>query len=203
MLGVILRNGVELDLCYCRLEQCEIFKPDCSYKILFDKSGTLEGRLRDPVLYDNDPTEEIHQLVRSSHYHFLHAIHGMARDNLWSALYHTGELRTIYIRLMARLADRDFKEWKLLEQHGGRKLCNLKKTFCSFDQESVRRAIETLIELFRCELALLARKYETTFEPEQVAHWQGYIEDVLGYGAQRSTTPDKPNDHGLEPAGIN
>jgi len=179
MLGVILKNGVELDLCYSRLDQCEIFKSDCSYKILFDKSGQLEQRLSTPVLPDDDPIEEIQHIIRSSHYHFLHAIHGMARENLWSALYHTERLRTGYIQLLSRRAGRDLQEWKALELHDGTELSALKETFCSFNRESVRRGIDTLVELFRSELALLSQKYHVRFAPEQMTHWKGYMQDAL------------------------
>ncbi len=179
LLVVILRNGIEVDLGYCRLDQCEIFKPDCAYKILFDKSGELGARLRHPVLYDDDPTEEIGQIVRSSHYHFLHAIHGVARGNLWSALYHIERLRTLYIQLVARRLDRDLLEWKALEQYDGVEHRELKETFCGFDQESVRGAIVTLVRLFRSELVFLTQKYEAEIDPEQIVHWKDYMESVL------------------------
>jgi predicted nucleotidyltransferase len=179
MLLVIFRNGIELDLCYCRLDQCEIFKSDCSYKVLFDKSGELEARLRDPVLHDGDPVEEVHKIVGPSHYHFLHAIHGVARADLWSALYHVERLRALYIRLVASRLDRELPEWKALGQCDGVEHRELKRTFCAFDRESVRAAIGLLAKLFESELALLTQKYETAFEPEQMAHWKDYIERVF------------------------
>lgn len=192
MLLAILRNGVELDLCYCRLDQCEIFKSDCSYKVLFDKSGGLEARLRDPVLHDEDPIEEVRKIIGPSHYHFLHAIHGVARGNLWSALYHVERLRALYIRLVARRLDRELPEWKALEQCNGVEHHELKKTFCAFDQESVRGAIGLLVKLFESELALLTQKYETAFDSEQMAHWKDYMGSVLVHFRHHRPDPRVP-----------
>jgi hypothetical protein len=115
----------------------------------------------------------------SVHNHFLHAIHGMAREDLWSALYHVERLRALYVRLVARRLNREFPEWKALEQCDGVDCRELKRTFCVFDRESVCGAIGLLVKLFKSELALLTQKYETAFDPEQMVHWDDYMERVL------------------------
>ncbi len=180
MLGVILKNGIEIDLCYCRLDQCGIFKPNCRYRILFDRSGQLEERLRKPVIYEDDPIEDIRDKINSSNYHFLHAIHSLARNDLWVAIYHVQQLRTILIDLLARRMNADFSESKRLGQYLDAKDSEqLQQTLCRYDTESIRQAIETLIELFKAQLESLSLKYEIDLDIERLSHWNHYLQVTL------------------------
>lgn len=183
MLGVILKNGIEIDLCYCRIDQCEIFKPGHQYRILFDRSDQLEERLREPVVHDDDPVNMIRRHIGFAHYDFLHAIHGLARGELWASIHHVECLRARLIDLLARSLDVEFNESKGMERHlEAEDQKRLAQTLCSYDAARVQQAIELLVDLFGEQLELLSLKHGTDFGAAHLSHWNDYLRLALATG---------------------
>jgi len=77
--GVILENCLEVDICYCKPEQVEIFGP---FRILYDRDGDLDQLLSKRVIhYDVDVRKELKENLDLAAYNALHSIN-MLRDSI-------------------------------------------------------------------------------------------------------------------------
>jgi len=169
MLGVIYRNYVEIDICYTKLGQAEVFND--RFKVVLDKSGQIERSLLKRE-YPSDPRTELKNQTEFALYNLLHAINMLHRGEYWSSIKQIETLRKRIISLVELLLNKEIgEEYRRLESVFPAKAeRNLRKSLCLYRQNDIRKSIVILTQLF-CEIGEeLATKLGVEFPSEKFFH---------------------------------
>lgn len=175
MLGVIYRNYVEIDICYTKLGQAEVFND--RYKIVLDKSGRVRKALIEKE-YPRDPRTELKSQTEFALYNLLHAINMLHRGEHWSSIKQIETLRKRTVSLVELLLNKEIgEEYRKLESVFPPKAeRKLRRSLCLYRKNDIRKSIVILTELF-CEIGEeLAIKLGVKFPSEKFSHLLLYLE---------------------------
>jgi len=176
--GVILDNCVEVDLCYCKPEQLEIFGP---YKIIVDKKGDLPGLLsRHTITYETDVKKRLREHFDFATYNLLHAINMLGRGEYWSSIRQVEMLRKRIISLIGLRTKTDVEEeYRRLESLVSVKVNKrLQKTLCDHNFRSIAESIGTAAALFMQEAQTLCKNEKLPFPSERFRHLLRYLDKI-------------------------
>jgi predicted nucleotidyltransferase len=161
--GVILENCLEVDLCYCKLEQVEIFGP---FRILYDRDGDLDQLLSKRLSHcEVDVRKELNENLDLAAYNALHAINMLRRGELWSSIRQVETLRKRIVTLIGLRTHTDVaEEYRRLESIAGEtEKLYLQKTLCGYDSKLLKHSIEAAIILFMNKARALCQEQNMTF----------------------------------------
>jgi len=175
MLGVIYRNYVEIDICYTKLGQAEVFSD--RYKIVLDKSGQVQKALIVKE-YPRDVKSELKSQTEFALYNLLHAVNMLNRGECWSSIRQIEILRKRTVTLMELLSNKEIgEEYRKLETVFPLKAeRKLRKSLCRYRKDDIQKSIIILTELF-CEIGeKLALKLGVNFPSEKFSHLLQHLE---------------------------
>jgi hypothetical protein len=184
--GIILDNCVEVDLCYCKPENLEIFGP---YKIEVDRKGNLHELLsKHTVSYETDVKKHLKEHMDFAAYNLLHAINMLGRGEYWSSIRQIEMLRKRVIGLMGLRTKTDVEEeYRKLESLVNEELNQrLQKTLCDYSAESIVRAVHATAVLFKEEAENLCKKEGVPFPSDTFERLLEYLAEI------RLKKPRKP-----------
>jgi len=169
MLGVIYKNYVEIDICYTKPGQAEVFNE--RYRVILDKSGLLQKAL---VIkkYPTDPKTELKSQTEFALYNLLHAINMLHRGEYWSSIRQIETLRKRTVTLAELLLNKEIgEEYRRLEALLPPKTeKKLRRSLCLYKKNDVKKSIEVLTQLF-CEIGdALATRLGVEFPSEKFSH---------------------------------
>lgn len=176
--GVVMDNFVEVDLCYCRPEQVEIFGP---YKILVDKKGNLQELLaKHTVGYDVDVKKRLLEHVDFGAYNLLHAINMLGRGEYWSSIRQVEMLRKRTVSLVGLRTHSDVEEeYRKLELLLSEEMNRaLQETLCSYDFGSIAKAIRAVTVLFMQEAKEPCKSQNLSFPSGKFERLLEYLEKI-------------------------
>jgi len=185
--GVILDSCVEVDLCYCKPEQVEIFGP---YKIIVDKEGSLQELLSKHTLtYETDVKKRLTEHLDFAAYNLMHAINMLGRGEYWSSIRQVEMLRKRIVSLIGLRTKTDVEEeYRRLEQLVKEETNkSLQETLCHYDFESIAGAIHATAALFVREAQKLCRDENLSFPPERFERLLKYLSEVRSKERRKST----------------
>ncbi len=147
MLGAIYRNYVEVDVCYTRLREAEVFND--RFKIVFDKTGRLQKTLVKKE-YPVDVKAELKSQTDFALYNVLHAIDMLKRGEYWSSIKHIEILRRRIVSLMDLSLKEDLaEEFRRLESLLPPKVeKELRRTLCTYKTSDIKKSIVVGTHLF-------------------------------------------------------
>jgi len=185
LFGVILEeNCVEVDLCYCKPEQLEIFGP---YKVIVDKKGDLQELLsKHTVRFETDVKKRLGEHLDFAAYNLLHAVNMLGRGEYWSSIRQIEMLRKRIISLIGLRTHTDVEEeYRRLESLITEEVnTTLQNTLCSYNCESITKAIQAAASLFVQEASALCKSQGLPFPSERYERLLAYLDEV--YDAQKS-----------------
>jgi len=176
MLGVIYQNYVEIDICYTKLGQAEVFSD--RYKIVLDKSGQIQKALIVKE-YPRDAETELKSQTEFALYNLLHAVNMLNRGEYWSSIRQVEILRRRAVSLMELLSNKEIgEEYRKLDTVFPLKAeRKLRKSLCHYRKDDVQKSIVIVTELF-CEIGSeLALKLGVEFPSEKFSHLLQHLED--------------------------
>jgi len=176
--GVILDNYVEVDLCYCKPEQLEIFGP---YRIVVDKNGDLnELLLKHTIPYTMDAKKHLREHLDFAAYNLLHAINMLGRGEYWSSVRQVEMLRKRIISLIGLQTKTDVEEEYRKLEHLVTQGVNesLQKTLCDYDFEGIAEAINAVAVLFMQEATTLCKNEGLPFPSKRFEHLLKYLDET-------------------------
>ncbi len=178
MLGVIYRNCVEIDLCYTRLGQAEVFSD--RYKIVLDKSGRIQKALIRKE-YPKDSKAELKKQTEFALYNLLHAVNMFHRGEYWSSINQIETLRKRTVSLIELLLNKEIgEEYRKLESVLPSRIeRRLRDTLCLYRKSDIKKSIQILTQLF-CEIGEeLAIKLGVKFPSGKFSHLLLHLEKPL------------------------
>ncbi len=178
MLGVIYRNCVEMDLCYTRLRQAEVFSD--RYKVILDKYGRIQEALIRRE-YPKNPAAELKKQTEFALYNLLHAVNMFHRGEYWSSISQIETLRKRTVSLIELLLNKEIgEEYRNLESLFPQKIeKRLRRTLCLYRKDDIKKSIQLLTQLF-CEIGEeLAIKLGVEFPSEKFSHLLLHLEKPL------------------------
>jgi predicted nucleotidyltransferase len=169
MLGAIYRNYVEIDLCYTKLGEAEVFSD--RYKIVLDRSGKLQKTLLKKE-YPIDVEVELKNQADFAIYNVLHAIAMLNRGECWASIKQIEMLRRRIVSLMDLSLKRDVaEEYRRLESSFPPEVeKELRKTLCLYKNSDIKASIVVATQLFCRVGQKLADKRTVKFPSEKFAH---------------------------------
>jgi len=175
MLGTIYRNYVEIDICYTKLGQAEVFSD--RYKVVLDKSG----RVRNALIvreYPRDPKTELESQTEFALYNVLHAINMLHRGEYWFSIRQIEILRKRIVALIELLLNKEIgEEYRKLESVFPPKAeSRLRKGLCLYRKNNIKESIVILTQLFSEIGKQLATKLEVNFPSEKFSHVLQHLE---------------------------
>jgi len=176
--GVILDNCIEVDLCYCKPEQVEIFAP---YRIVIDKKGNLDELLtKHTISYETDVKKQLTEHMDFAAYNVLHAINMLGRGEYWSAIRQIETLRKRTAGLIGLQTKTDVEEeYRKLESLVSEEVNKgLQKTLCEYNFESIAEAISAATSLFMKEAEMLCQKAVMVFPSERFERLLHYLTEI-------------------------
>jgi len=176
MLGVIYRNYVEIDICYTKLGQAEVFND--RYKVVLDESGQVRKALfvKD---YPRDSQIELKSQTEFALYNLLHAINMLHRGEYWSSIKQIETLRKRVVSLAELLLNKEIgEEYRKLESVFPPKTeRELRRSLCLYGKSDIKKSIVTLTRLF-CEIGEeLAVKLGVKFPSKKFTHMLKHLEE--------------------------
>ena len=178
LLGVILDICVEVDLCYCKPENLEIFGP---YKIEIDRKGNLQELLsKHTVSYETDVKKHLREHMDFAAYNLLHAINMVGRGEYWSSIRQIEILRKRVIGLIGLRTKTDVEEeYRKLESLVNNELNqSLQNTLCDYSAESIARAVHATAILFKEEAENLCQKEGVPFPSDTFKRLLEYLAEI-------------------------
>ncbi len=169
MLGVIYRNYVEIDICYTKLGQAEVFNE--RYKIVLDRSGKVRKALIVKTC-PRDPKAELKTQAEFALYNLLHAIDMFHRGEYWSSIRQIETVRKRIVTLVELLLNKEIGEdYRKLELVFPAEIeRKLKGSLCLYKKNAIEKSIIASTQLF-CEVGeKLALKLGTEFPSEKFSH---------------------------------
>jgi len=176
--GVILENCVEVDLCYCKPEQVEIFG---TYKILFDRRGDLSDLLsKHTVGFETDVKKRLTEHLDFAAYNILHAANMLGRGEYWSSIRQLEILRKRIVSLIGLRTRTDVdEEYRRLEHLVSEEENEaLQKTLCDYDFKSLKESIQAATNLFVHEAKELCREQGLSFPAERYERLLEYLNEI-------------------------
>lgn len=176
--GAILDNCIEVDLCYCKPEQLDIFGP---YKIITDNKGGLQELLaKHTVRYETDVKKRLVEQVDFAAYNLLHAVNMLGRGEYWSSIRQIETLRKRIISLIGLRTNTDVdEEYRRLEILVNRETNeSLQKTLCTYDFESIANAIQAATTLFMQQGQGLCKAQDMPFPSERFLRLSEYFDKI-------------------------
>lgn len=175
MLGVIYRNYVEIDICYTKLGQAEVFSD--RYKVVLDRSGRVQKTLITRE-YPKDPKTELKRQIEFALYNLLHAVNMLHRGEYWSSIKQIETLRKRTVSLVEVLLKKEVgEEYRKLESVFPPKAeRKLRRTLCLYRKSDIRKSVKISTQLF-CEIGgELAFKLGVIFPSEKFSHLLQHLE---------------------------
>jgi len=169
MLGAIYRNYVEIDVCYTKLGEAEVFSD--RYKIVLDKSGSLRKALVKKE-YPVDVIAELKSQTDFALYNVLHAIDMLKRGECWASIKQIETLRRRVVSLTDLSLKKDVAEEyrRLVSLFPPKIEKKLRKTLCVHKKSDIKKSIVVGTRLF-CQVGQeLADKLAVKFPSEKFAH---------------------------------
>jgi len=176
--GVILDNCIEVDLCYCKPEQLEIFGP---YKIVVDKRGNLQELLsKHTISYETDVKKHLTEHLDFAAYDLLHAVNMLGRGEYWSSIRQIELLRKRIISIVGLRTKTDVEEeYRKLESLVNNEVNrSLQKTLCKYNFESIAEAIHTAAVIFMQEAQGLCQSEGMSFPSKRFERLLRYLSEV-------------------------
>ena len=176
--GVILDNFVEVDLCYCKPEQVEIFG---QYKIIVDKNGGLQELLtKHTVSFEVDAKKRLSEHMGFAAYNVLHAINMLGRGEYWSSIRQVEMLRKRIVSLIGLRTRTDVdEEYRRLEALISKEVDkSLRGTLCGYDFESIAKAIGAATRLFMREAEELCTMLSLPYSSERFERLLAYLDEI-------------------------
>lgn len=161
--GVILESCLEVDICYCKPEQLEIFGP---FRILYDRDGDLTQLLsKRMVQYNVDVGKELKEHLDLAAYNVLHSINMLGRGELWSSLRQVEILRRRVVSLIGLRTRTDVsEEYRRLESIVSEsENLDLQKTLCNYNVKDLSEVIRAVTVLFMNEAGMVCREQNFPF----------------------------------------
>lgn len=183
--GVILENCVEVDLCYCKPEQVEVFGP---YRILFDRKGGLEQLLlQHTVKFETDVKKRVGEQLDFVAYNLLHAINMLGRGEYWSSLRQLEMLRKRIVTLIGLRTRTDVdEEYRRLESLVSEEENSaLQETLCGYSFGSLKEAIRIGATLFEQEAQKLCTEQGLAFPAERYERLLEYLDEICAEREKR------------------
>lgn len=169
MLGVIYRNYVEIDICYTKLGQAEVFSD--RYKVVLDKYGRVQKALIRKE-YPTHPKAELKRQTEFALYNILHAINMLHRGEYWSSIKQIETLRKRTVSLVELLLNKEIgEEYRKLESVFPPKAeRKLRRSLCLYRKNDISKSIRISTQLF-CEIGEdLAIKLGAKFPSEKFSY---------------------------------
>jgi len=185
--GVILENCVEVDLCYCKPEQVEVFGP---YRIVFDRKGDMkEFLLNHSVKFETDVKKRVVEQLDFAAYNLLHAINMLGRGEYWSSIRQLEMLRKRIVSLIGLRTRTDVdEEYRRLESLvSEEENYALQKTLCSYDSGSLKEAIQAATNLFEQKAQELCEEQGLPFPAERYERLLEYLNEVCAEKTKKMT----------------
>lgn len=176
--GVILESCLEVDLCYTREDQVELFGP---FRVLTDRDGDLEKWLTErDVGWQVDVAEELRSQTEFAAYDLLHAINMLGRGERWSAIRHLELLRRRVISLVGLRTKTDVgEEFRRLEHLIDPEMGDeLLRTLPTYSEEGIAQAIRAATMLFTREAERVSRDHGLAFPEEGFTRLLGHLGEV-------------------------
>ncbi len=184
--GVILENFIEVDLCYCKPEQIEIFGP---HKILVDKKGNLDELLSKHIVeFKTDIKKKLTEHLDFAAYNLLHAINMLGRGEYWSSIRQIETLRKRIISLVGLRTNTDVEEeYRRLELLIEKETNEaLQETLCSYEFESIAKAIQNAAFLFMHEARKTCNRQHFSFPSKRFERLIEYLDEIVAGKAEKS-----------------
>jgi len=184
--GVILDNCVEVDLCYCKPEQIEMFGP---YNVIVDKIGNLEELLSKHTLtYETDVKKRLTEHMDFAAYNLLHAINMLGRGEYWSSIRQVEILRKRVVSLIGLRTKTDVEEeYRRLEQLASEETNrSLQETLCHYNFESIAKAISATTALFIQQAQKLCKDENLPFPLGRFERLLKYFSEVCSEQRRKS-----------------
>lgn len=174
MLGAIYRNYVEIDFCYTKLGETEVFSD--RYKILLDRSGRIQKALvkKDfPV----DVEAELKSQTDFALYNVLHAIDMLKRGEYWASIKQVETLRRRIVTVMDLSLGKDVaEEYRRLESLFPPQVeKRLRRTLCIYKESEIKKSIAVGTRLFYRMGQEFADKLSVQFPSEKFAYLLKYL----------------------------
>jgi predicted nucleotidyltransferase len=176
--GIILDDCVEVDMCYCKPENLEIFGP---YKIVVDRKGNLQELLsKHTVSYETNMKKHLKEHIDFAAYNLLHAVNMLGRGEYWSSIRQIETLRKRIIGLIGLRTKTDVEEeYRKLESVVDNKLNeSLQKTLCDYSVESIVQAVYATAALFKEEAENLCQKEDVPFPSDAFKRLLEYLAEI-------------------------
>jgi len=176
--GVILETCVEVDLCYCKPEQVEVFGP---YRILFDRKGDLADLLtKHTVKFETDVKKQLTEHMNFAAYNILHAANMLGRGEYWSSIRQIEMLRKRIVSLIGLRTRTDVdEEYRRLESLCGKEEnTGFQKTLCNYYFGSIKEAIRAAVTLFEREAQELCIEQGLPFPAERFERLIEYLDEI-------------------------
>jgi len=176
--GVILENCIEVDLCYCKPEQVEIFGTS---KILFDRKGDLRELLsKHTVGFETDIKKRLVEQLDLAAYNLLHAINMLGRSEYWSSIRQLEMLRKRIVSLVGLRTRTDVdEEYRRLESLVSvEENAAFQKTLCSYNSKSIKEAIQAATALFVQEAKEICTDQGLPFPAERYERLLEYLTEI-------------------------
>jgi len=183
--GVILENCIEVDLCYCKPEQVEVFGP---HRILYDRNGDLEELLsKHRVKFETDLKKRLVEQLDFAAYNLLHAANMLGRGEYWSSIRQLELLRKRIVSLIGLRTRTDVdEEYRRLESLVHREENDaLQKTLCDYSLKSLKGAIQAATVLFVEEAKGFCRDQGLSFPAERYERLLAYLNEVYSEKKER------------------
>jgi len=185
--GVILENCIEVDLCYCKPEQVEVFGP---YRIVFDRKGDLKELLsQHTAKFEGDVEKRVREQLDFAAYNLLHAINMLGRGEYWSSIRQLEMLRKRIVSLIGLRTRTDVdEEYRRLESLvSEEENYALQKTLCSYDPGSLKEAIQAATTIFEQKARELCEEQRLPFPAERYERLLEYLNEVCAEKKEKMT----------------